>query len=62
VLGTPELDAILQAGIYQSRVEGEIDLPNPAGHASFYAAQDTIKFINTVISLNSERWSNIFDR
>ncbi|KAK4830124.1 hypothetical protein QYF61_008551 [Mycteria americana] len=40
VLGTPELDTVLQEGSH--RVEGENHLPRPAGHTSFYAAQGTI--------------------
>ncbi|KAK4806151.1 hypothetical protein QYF61_001078 [Mycteria americana] len=43
VLGTPELEAVLQVGgSHQSRVEGQNHLPRPAGHASFDAAQDTV--------------------
>jgi len=42
VLGAPELDAGLQVGSAQSRVEGQDPLPRPAGHASLDAAQDTV--------------------
>ncbi|KAK4828848.1 LOW QUALITY PROTEIN: hypothetical protein QYF61_000905 [Mycteria americana] len=42
VLKTPELDAVLQVGSHQSRVEGQNHLPRPAGHAAFDAAQDTV--------------------
>ncbi|KAK4826957.1 hypothetical protein QYF61_012806 [Mycteria americana] len=42
VLRALELDAVLQVGSHQSRVEGENHLPQPAGHASFDAAQDTV--------------------
>ncbi|KAK4819021.1 hypothetical protein QYF61_024137 [Mycteria americana] len=42
VLRTPELDAVLQVGSHQSRVEGQNHLPQPAGHASFDAAQDMV--------------------
>ncbi|KAK4830254.1 hypothetical protein QYF61_009321 [Mycteria americana] len=42
VLRAPELDAVLQVGSYQSRVEGQNHLPQPAGHTSFDAAQDTV--------------------
>ncbi|NXW11080.1 T161B protein, partial [Fregetta grallaria] len=42
VLRVPELDAVLQVGSHQSRVEGQNPLPRPAGHASFDAAQDTV--------------------
>jgi len=41
VLGAQELDAVLQVGSHQSRVEGQNHLYQPAGHASFVAAQDT---------------------
>ena len=39
VLGTPELNAVLQMGSQESRVEGEGHVPQPAGHASSDAAQ-----------------------
>jgi len=42
VLGAPELDAGLQVGSHQSRAEGQSHLPQPAGHAAFDAAQDTV--------------------
>jgi len=42
VLGAPELDAGLQVGSYQSRVEGWNHLPRPAGHAACDAAQDMV--------------------
>ncbi|GAB0196099.1 cAMP-dependent protein kinase inhibitor alpha [Grus japonensis] len=45
VLGPPELDAVLQVGSHQSRVEGQDHLPRPAGHTSFDAAQDTVAFL-----------------
>ncbi|KAK4826362.1 hypothetical protein QYF61_007956, partial [Mycteria americana] len=45
VLRAPELDAVLQVGSHQSRVEGQNHLPRPAGHASFPAAQDTVGFL-----------------
>ena len=32
-------------GSHQSRVERQNHLPRPAGHASFYAAQDTVVFL-----------------
>ena len=44
-LGTPELDAVLQVGCQESGVEGQDPLPQPAGHASFDAAQDTVGFL-----------------
>lgn len=39
ILGDPQMDTVLQ-----SRVEGENHLPQPAGHTSFDAAQDTVNF------------------
>ncbi|KAK4806791.1 hypothetical protein QYF61_005587 [Mycteria americana] len=42
VLRAPELDAVLQVGSHQSRIEGQNHLPQPVGHASFDAAQDKI--------------------
>ncbi|KAK4826501.1 hypothetical protein QYF61_009574 [Mycteria americana] len=45
VLRTLELDAVLQVGSHQSGVEGHDHLPQPAGHASFAAAQDTVGFL-----------------
>ncbi|KAK4810205.1 hypothetical protein QYF61_011799 [Mycteria americana] len=42
VLRAPELDAVLQVGSHQSRVEGQNPLPRPAGHAAVDAAQDTV--------------------
>jgi len=42
VLGAPELDVGLQVGSHQSRVEGQNSLPQPAGHASLDAVQDTV--------------------
>ncbi|KAK4829041.1 hypothetical protein QYF61_001846 [Mycteria americana] len=45
VLRAPELDAVLQVGSHQSRVEGQNHLPRPAGHAAFDAAQDAVGFL-----------------
>jgi len=42
VLGAPELDAGLQVGSHQSRVEGQNPLPRPTGHAAFDAAQNMV--------------------
>ncbi|KAK4824907.1 LOW QUALITY PROTEIN: hypothetical protein QYF61_021422 [Mycteria americana] len=42
VLRAPELEAVLQVGSHQSRVEGQNHLPRPAGHTSFDAAQGTV--------------------
>ena len=42
VLRPPELDTALQVGSHQRRVEGQNHLPQPAGHASLDAAQDTV--------------------
>ncbi|KAK4827796.1 hypothetical protein QYF61_021788 [Mycteria americana] len=45
MLWASELDAVLQVGFHQSEVEGQNHLPQPAGHASFDAAQDTVGFL-----------------
>ncbi|NXC65955.1 LBN protein, partial [Anhinga anhinga] len=45
------LDAALQVGSHQSRVEGQNHLPRPAGHASFDAAQDTLGFLGCKCTL-----------
>ena len=45
LLGAPELDAGLQVGSHQSRVEEQNHLPQPAGHAAFDAAQDTVGLV-----------------
>jgi len=42
VLGAPELDAVLQVRSHQSGAKGQNHLPQPAGHAAFDAAQDTV--------------------
>jgi len=42
VLRAPELDAELQLGSHQSRVEGQNHLHGPAGHTSLDAVQDTV--------------------
>ncbi|KAK4816284.1 hypothetical protein QYF61_014582 [Mycteria americana] len=42
VLRTPELDAVLQVESHQSGVEGQNHFPQPAGHTSLDAAQDTV--------------------
>ncbi|PKU41982.1 pol- hypothetical protein [Limosa lapponica baueri] len=39
---SPELDAIFQLWPHQYRVEGDNDLPRPAGHTLPCAAQDSI--------------------
>ncbi|KAK4815925.1 LOW QUALITY PROTEIN: hypothetical protein QYF61_010182 [Mycteria americana] len=47
-----ELDAVLQAGSHQSRVEGQNHLPRPpAGHASFDAAQGTVGLLGCECTL-----------
>ena len=38
------MDAVLQVGSLESRVEGEIHVPQPAGYAAFDAAQDMVGF------------------
>jgi len=42
VLRAPELDAGLQVDSHQSGVEGQNQLPRPAGHTSLDAAQDMV--------------------
>jgi len=42
VLRAPQLDAGLQVGSHQSRIEGQNHLPCPAGHTSLDAAQDMV--------------------
>jgi len=39
------LDAVFQVKSHQHRVEGQDHLPQPAGHSSFDAAQDTVGFL-----------------
>ncbi|KAK4823100.1 hypothetical protein QYF61_025838 [Mycteria americana] len=51
VLRTPELDAVLQVGSHHSRAEGQNHLPQPAGHTSFDAAQDTVGFLGRECTL-----------
>lgn len=41
-LGTPELNTIFQVETHESGVERKNHLPQPTGHTSFFAAQDTI--------------------
>jgi len=36
-LGSPELDTVLQMGPHQGKVEGEKNLPPPAGHTLLHA-------------------------
>ncbi|KAK4829697.1 hypothetical protein QYF61_006072 [Mycteria americana] len=50
-LRTPELHAVLQVGSHQNRVEGQNHLPQPAGHASLDAAQDTVGLLGCECSL-----------
>jgi len=51
MLGAPELDAVLQVGSHQSRVEGQNHLPQPAGHASLDVAQDTVGLLGCKCTL-----------
>ncbi|KAK4828837.1 hypothetical protein QYF61_000894 [Mycteria americana] len=53
VLKTPELDAVLQVGSHQSRVEGQNHLPRPAGHAAFDAAQDMVGLLGCERTLSA---------
>ncbi|KAK4827563.1 hypothetical protein QYF61_019187 [Mycteria americana] len=51
MLRPPELHAVLQMGSHKSGVEGQNHLPQPAGHASFDAAQDTVGFLGCKCTL-----------
>ena len=53
VLRAPELDAGLQVGSQQSRAEGQNHLPQPAGHAAFDAAQDTVGLLGCERTLSA---------
>ncbi|KAK4828850.1 LOW QUALITY PROTEIN: hypothetical protein QYF61_000907 [Mycteria americana] len=53
VLRAAELDAVLQVGSHQSRVEGQNHLPRPAGHAAFDAAQDTVGLLGCERTLSA---------
>ncbi|NWI29449.1 DIA1 protein, partial [Sula dactylatra] len=44
-LGSPELDAVLQMWPYWGGIEGEDNLPQPAGHTLFNAPQDTVDLL-----------------
>jgi len=45
VLWTPPLDAVLQVRPHQHGTEGQDHFPQPTGHTSFDAAQDTVGFM-----------------
>jgi len=51
MLGAPEVDAGLQVGSHKSGVKGQNPLPQPAGHASVDAAQDTVCFLGCKCTL-----------
>ncbi|KAK4806069.1 hypothetical protein QYF61_010278 [Mycteria americana] len=53
VLRAPELDAVLQVGSHQSRVEGQNHLPRPYGHTSFDAAQDMVGLLGCERTLSA---------
>ncbi|KAK4816292.1 LOW QUALITY PROTEIN: hypothetical protein QYF61_014590 [Mycteria americana] len=53
VLRTPELDAVLQVESHQSGVEGQNHFPQPAGHASLDAAQDTVGLLGCKRTLSA---------
>jgi len=52
VLRAPELDAGLQVGSHQSRVDGQNHLPHPGGHAALDAAQDAVGFLGCKCTLS----------
>ncbi|KAJ7404970.1 hypothetical protein WISP_142284 [Willisornis vidua] len=45
IVGTPELDAVLQVESHKNRVEEENHLPGPVGHVPFDTAQDMLGFL-----------------
>ncbi|KAK4826482.1 hypothetical protein QYF61_009478 [Mycteria americana] len=53
VLRAPELEAALQVGSHQSRAEEQNHLPQPAGHASFDAAQDIVGCLGCECTLSA---------
>jgi len=57
VLRAPELDAGLQVGSLQSRVEGWNHLPRPAGHTSLDAAQDMFALLGCMMVLITRVWA-----
>jgi len=46
-LGSPELDTALQMGPHQGSVEGQENLPRPAGHTPPNAPQDPIGLLGS---------------
>ena len=59
VLGTPHQDAVLQVRPHQHhRVEGQHNLSQPAGYASFAVALDTVGFLGSLthIQLAIHHW------
>ena len=56
VLRAPELNAGLQGRSHQSRVEGQNNFPQPAGHTSFDAVQDMIGFLGCKHTLLARGW------
>lgn len=54
MLGTPELEAVLQMGPHERREEKCSHLPHPAGHAAFDAAQDTVSFLGCKYTVHVE--------
>jgi len=52
MLEAPELDAGLQAASHQSRAEGQNPLPQPVGHDSFDAVQDTAGLLGCECTLS----------
>ena len=42
VLGSPDLDVVLQVGLMKAEKRGTITHPRPAGHPYFDAVQDTV--------------------
>jgi len=46
MLGAPEMNVVLQVGPHESRVEGQNHLPQPDGHTSLDATQDTVGLLD----------------
>ena len=50
-LGSPALDTGLQMGPHQGRVDGEENLPRPAGHTPLDAPQDPIGLLGIMVKI-----------
>ena len=59
MLGATELDAVLQVGSHESRIEGQNHLPQPARHSSLDATQDTVGILGCKRTLPAHVESSI---